>query len=128
MRVIKAALVALVLSVGLAAPVGAGPLEDGVAAYVRGDYETAYRLWRPLADQGNATARHNLGILYEDGEGVPQDYVQAHMWSDLAASASTGRRRDEAVELRARIAAKMTPAQIAEAQKLAGEWRPASER
>ncbi len=52
----------------------AGPFEDGVAAYKRGDYATALRLWRPLAEQGDADAQFNLGLMYANGEGVPQDY------------------------------------------------------
>ena len=164
MRVIKAALVALVLSVGFAAPVGAGQFEDGFAAYKRGDYATAFRLWRPLADQGIAgaqynlglmyangwgvpqdyvasakwyrmaadqgiaAAQNNLGVMYRDGQGVPQDYVEAHMWLNLSASASASKERDKAVKTRDMVADRMTPAQLAEAQKLAREWRPASER
>jgi TPR repeat protein len=68
--------------------------------------------------------------MYAKGEGVPQDYVQAHKWFNLAASrfpASEKENRDKAVENRDRIAAKMTPAQIAEAQKLAREWKPKPE-
>jgi uncharacterized protein len=45
----------------------AGPLEDGQAAYNRGDYATALKLFRPLAEQGNADAQNNLGWLYERG-------------------------------------------------------------
>jgi uncharacterized protein len=74
-RIAKAAFVAVVLSVSISAPVAAGPFEDGVAAYSRGDYATALRLWRPLADQGVADAQFNLGLMYEDSEGVPQDYT-----------------------------------------------------
>ena len=70
MRVLKAALVALVLSVGLAAPVGAGPLEDGVAAFVRGDYETAVQLWRPLAEQGHAAAADQSLIFHSALAGI----------------------------------------------------------
>jgi len=44
-----------------------GPLEDGYAAYQRGDYAKVMRLFRPLADQGNATAQNNLGVMYRDG-------------------------------------------------------------
>ena len=58
----------------------------------------------------------------------PQDYVQAHMWFNLAASqvapASTAENPDMAVRRRDSIASKMTPAQIAEAWKLAREWKP----
>ncbi len=163
----------------------AGPLEDGLAAYDRGDFATAMRLWRPLAEQGNVTAQYNLGVMYAKGrgvpqdyvqaylwfnlaasrlsdvkhrddaeavkwyrlaaeqgyasaqynlglmyakgQGVPQDYVQAHMWFDLAASrfpARKAKRRDQAIGNRAFVASKMTPAQLAEAQRLAREWKP----
>ena len=56
---------------------------------------------------------------------MPQDYVQAHMWFNLAASRlPPGTNRDKAVKNRDIVAAKMTPAQIAEAQRLAREWKP----
>ena len=175
---------------------GAGPLEDGYAAYNRGDNATALRLMRPLAEQGNDTAQYNLGliylfgegvhgyaqaivwfrkaadqrntlaqywlgIMYRQGEGVPQDYtraamwfrkgadqgdilcqleiggmyregqgvprdlIQAHLWFNLASSRETNYASREAyVKLRDEIAAKMTPAQIAEAQNLASDWVP----
>src|SRR5580693_6746048 len=51
-QTIKAGLAVLVLSLGLATPVAAGPSEDAGAAYNRGDYATALRLWLPLAVQG----------------------------------------------------------------------------
>jgi len=61
--------VASMMAVGLAvaAPAEtalAGPFEDGVAAYQRGDYATALRLLQPLAEHGNADAQFNLGIIY----------------------------------------------------------------
>ena len=63
--------------------------------------------------------------MYSNGQGVPQDYAQAHMWFNLAASKyPPGEDRDKAVKGRDIVAAKMTPAQISEAQKLAREWRP----
>jgi TPR repeat protein len=140
----------LFAALALAGTAVAGPLEDGIEAVDRGDYATALRLLQPLAEkgdpeaqinlgnmyfdgngvpqdnaesvkwyllaagQGSADAQIALGFLYEYGEAVPQDYVQAHKWFDLAGS---GLYRDT-------LAAKMTPAQIAEAQKLAREWRP----
>jgi hypothetical protein len=64
--------------------------------------------------------------MYYMGLGVPQDYVQAHMWVNLAVSrfpTSQKEARDETIEMRNRIASKMTPAQIAEAQKLARGWK-----
>lgn len=59
------------------------------------------------------------------GKGVPQDYVQAHMWINLGVSSLSDKtQRETAVGFRDDLAAKMTPAQIAEAQKLAREWKP----
>jgi len=46
-----------------------------LVAYQRGDYATAVRLWRPPAEQGNAEAQYNLGVMYAEGDGVPQDYA-----------------------------------------------------
>jgi len=58
---------------------------QGMAAYNSGDYATTYRLWKPLADQGDAGAQYNLGDLYDYGQGVPQDYAQAAYWYRKAA-------------------------------------------
>ena len=63
----------------------AGPLEDGQAAYHRTDYSTALQIFRPLAEQGNASAKTALGVIYEHGQGVPQDFVQAVIWYNEAA-------------------------------------------
>ncbi len=110
-------------TLGLTAPAWAG-FDEGVAAYNRGDYATAFREWRPLAEQGNADAQFFLGFMYYKGRGVPQDYAQAHMWYNLAASRlPPGENRDIAVNNLDLVAEMMTPAQISEAQKLAREWR-----
>src|SRR5216684_1314717 len=61
----------------------------GLDAYRNHDYAAALRYWRPLADEGDATAQGYLGMLYVNGRGVPQDYVQALMWFSLAASSSS---------------------------------------
>src|ERR1051325_1942382 len=63
----------------------AGPWEDGMAAYNRGDYVPAFRLFRPLAEQGNARAQTALGVMFRKGEGVPKNPVRARMWFSLAA-------------------------------------------
>ena len=111
-------------TLGLTAPAWAG-LDEGVAAYHRGDYAAALREFRPLAEQGNAKAQYNLGLMYVGELGVPQDYVQTHMWLDLAASIfSPGEDRDLAVNHRDLYAKMMTPAHISEAPKLAREWKP----
>ena len=143
------------LTLCLVAPAQAG-WDEGVAAFYRGDYATALREFRPLADQGNtfaqfllgnmyyngqdvtqdyaeavkwyrkaagqgyASAQYNLGVMYYNGQGVTQDYVQAHMWYNLAVSKG----HENATKNRDNVAEKMTPAQIAEAQRLAREWRP----
>ena len=77
--------IVLLLALGLSEPVLAGPLEDARAAYRKQDYTTALRLFRPLADQGDARAQIHLGVMYDNGQGVPQDYVQAVKWYRLAA-------------------------------------------
>jgi TPR repeat protein len=92
------------------------------------DYAEAVKWYRRAAEQGYAEAQSNLGASYGRGEGVPQDYVQAHMWLNLAAvrlPASGAENVNTAIKKnRDIIASKMTPAQIAEAQKLAREWKP----
>jgi Sel1 repeat len=117
---LKHAVAAIILVLGFATPVVAGPLEDANAAIKRRDYATALRLIRPLAEQGNPNAQYSLGVFYDNGLGVPQDRVRAHMWLNLAAMQG----RDGAAPFRDLIARLMTPAQIAEAQKLAREWKP----
>ena len=149
MKIIRVMVLPLLLAVhGLAA----GGIERGGAAYNQGDYGTALREWRPLAEQGDAgaqlnlgfmydngygvsqdyeeavkwylraaeqgsdRAQYNLGLMYDVGYGVPQDFVRAHMWYDIAGV-------EVAISYRDYVAREMTPAQIAEAQKLAREWK-----
>ena len=69
----------------LAGSANAGPLEDGLVAYSRKDYATAVKLIRPLAEQGDADAQTNLGIMYNNGQGVLHDYVEAVEWFRKAA-------------------------------------------
>ena len=134
-------------------------LAEATAAYSRGDYTEAKKLYRRAAEQGNARAQSSLasiysngkgvlqdyaeaakwnrraadqgdvigqsnyGVMYIIGQGVPQDYVQAYKWFDIAASRNA-ENREAAEHNRDTIAKRMTPAQIAEAQKLAPEWKP----
>ena len=160
---IKSGLAVVALSLCLNANAFAGKFEDGFKAFQRGDYATAVRLWLPIANQGDAGAQYNLGVMYsngqgvaqdyaeavkwyrkaaergdakaqgnlgfmyDNGQGVPQDYVQAHMWFNLAAAILTDKTdREKAVNNRDLVARKMTSAQVAEAQKLAREWKPTS--
>lgn len=87
-------------------------------------YAQAARRYREAADQGDADAQALLGLMYEVGQGVPQDYVKAHMWLDLAASRGTAVLQKSHAVGRDRVATRMTPQQIAKAQRLAQEWKP----
>ena len=69
-------------SVGVSA---SADLQKGVVAFMSGDYATALREWKPLAEQGNADAQTYLGVMYAGGQGVPQDYKTAVKWYKLAA-------------------------------------------
>jgi len=167
MRLTAFGLLALLLSSSLAYSAVVGRFDDAVSAYERGDYATAFRLMKPYAEKGDAKAQHNLGVMYDygrgvpqnyteamkwyrraaeqglpeaqvnlgvlyyDGRGVPQDYVLAHMWLSLAASRyppSVRKNVQDIVHYREIVDAKMTPAQIAEAERLARKWRPKPER
>src|SRR5438045_1537194 len=63
----------------------AGPFEDGIAAYDQQQYAAALGLWLPLAEQGHAAAQLNVGVLYEKGQGVAQDFAEAARWCLKAA-------------------------------------------
>jgi TPR repeat protein len=84
------------------------------------NHAEALKWFRLAADQGNANAQNDLAVMYAKGEGVPPDFVRAHMWFNL--SAMRGEQR--AAKNKDNIAKRMTPAQIAEAQKLVREWQP----
>ncbi len=99
-------------------------MEKGKNALSRGEYADAYNILRPLAEQGNADAQVKVGSMYESGRGVTQDYVQAHMLYNLGVERSSGRDLDLLVSFRDDVEGKMTPEQIAEAQRLAREWKP----
>lgn len=62
------------------------PNAEYQAAYDRGDYKGALKILKPMADQGDATAQFNLGVMYAEGEGVPQDYKEAVKWYRLGAN------------------------------------------
>jgi len=83
MHTLLTALTALML---FATPVVAGDKEDGVAAYKAGDYQKAFRLWKPLAERGNRSAQYSLGRMYAEGQGVPEDFVKAYAWSSIDAT------------------------------------------
>jgi len=92
------------------------------------DHAKAVHFYRLAAEQGNPQAEYNLGLSYADGDdGGKRDLVAAHMWFNLAAArfpASDNRGRNLAISSREAVALQMTPAQIAQAQLLAREWKP----
>ena len=94
--------------------------DDGQRAWDAGRHSEALREWQAAANAGDAKAMLALGRLYMQGLGVPQNYVQAHMWFNLAAS----RFEAEAVTERDALAGRMAPEQVAEAQKQAAAWQP----
>lgn len=86
MKTIARALAGRLLALALAAPLAAaGDFEAGVAAARAGDYPRAMKEWKPLAKAGKRDAQFNLGLLYENGLGVPQDRAAAAAWYRRAA-------------------------------------------
>ena len=81
---IRALILTLLLSISLVGTTYAD-YTDGYNAFQRGDYQTAFREWRPLANQGDAAAQSNLGLMYEYGSGVLKDYKEAVKWYRKAA-------------------------------------------
>ena len=130
--------------------------QAGRDAYDRGDYGTALKEWEPLAKQGHALAQFQLGVLYSQGLGVPQNYgeaakwvrlsaeqgeteaqfnlgrmyfeglgvaqdwVLALMWTQLAATQG----HEAAIQIQEVLKERLRDDQIAEAQRLAREWKP----
>jgi TPR repeat protein len=81
----KRAILLAVLLCSLSLTAGAQDFKKGADAYKRGDYATALREWRPLAEQGDADAQARLGFLYYQRLGVPQDVAEAAKWFRKAA-------------------------------------------
>jgi hypothetical protein len=92
------------------------------------DYAQGVAWFRKAAEQGYSVAQFNLGMGYASGLGVPQDDVEAHKWLNLATAASMGVSEKQYADARDSLAKRMTPEQIAEAQKRASEWTAAFEK
>ena len=119
---------ALLGAATLAGPARAGAYEEGVAAYDAGDYLAASGYFYDAANRGHIQAQHRLGVMYEEGRGVVQDHVMAHMWFTLAASSTTA---DPAIsaaaaDARDRVAREMNLSQMAHSFQLALAWKPAA--
>ncbi len=93
-----------------------------VGTGARQDYVEAARWYEAAARAGNAWGQRNLGRLLRKGQGVAQNLVQAHAWLNLAASMDEP--HPNAAEERDALAGELTPAQLADAQRLAREWKP----
>lgn len=93
---------------------------------VRQDYVVAVMWYRIAADKGRYAAQINLGMMYEQGHGVAQNFVLAHKWYNLANAQEDLPPQFRAVTsaLRDRVALRLTPRQLEQAQALAAEWRP----
>jgi clan AA aspartic protease (TIGR02281 family) len=147
---LKHTIVAIFLILSLGAQVAADPLEEAIVAYNRRDYAAALQLFQQSADKGSATAQFNVGAMYANGQGVPQNYTEAVKWYGLAAnqgsadaqlnlallyangqgvrqnyvlaykwfSLSAAQGSTEAAKSLELITARMTPAEVDQAQKL----------
>jgi TPR repeat protein len=63
----------------------AAEINTGVASFERGDYVKSLRIFRRLAGQGDARAQFMLGVMFDEGRGVPRDYTEAAKWYQQAA-------------------------------------------
>ena len=106
------------------APTARAEFEAGQRAWEAGDAVEAAAQWQAAAETGDSRAMLALGRLYEQGLGVPQYYVLAHMWFNLAASRGVA----AALAERDAVAARMTPQQLAAAQERASAWQPVARR
>jgi TPR repeat protein len=93
----------------------AGPWEDGMAAYNRGDYVPAVRVFRTMAKHGNAKAQSVLGIMYRHGEGVSRSPVRAFLWFSRAAARGDAKAKAELRD----VSQAMTPQELSEAREMA---------
>ena len=93
----------------------AGPWEDGMAAYNRGDYVPAITVFRAMAAQGNARAQSLLGVMYRRGQGVSRSPVRAFVWFSRAAAHGDTSAKAELNE----VSQAMTPAELSQARDMA---------
>ena len=75
----------LALSLGVTSIAGAADFDEALKAYKRGNYATALQGFQSLAEEGHDSAQFNLGLMYANGEGVPQDGTAAVRWYRKAA-------------------------------------------
>jgi TPR repeat protein len=92
----------------------AGPWEDGMASYNRGDYVPAIRLFRPLAQAGDPKAQGVIGAMYRKGQGVARSSAHAFMWFSMAAARGDPKAKADLHE----VSKEMTPAEISQAEAM----------
>lgn len=85
MNKLHSLVLAIILLAGGISVATAQDFDKGLQAYDAGDYQTALQEWLPLAEQGYVAAQNNLGLIYREGLGVPQDYAETAKWYRLAA-------------------------------------------
>jgi uncharacterized protein len=105
------------------------PIGDPSFDATKGNLGQALGWYRRAAEQGDIGAQVALGLAYAQGIGVIQDFIEADKWFNIAASRANS--ADELADIATRhnkLAHVMTSSQIAEAQKLAREWRAKRER
>ena len=106
-----------------------GQFSLGSLYYARKDYAAAASWYRRASEQGSALAQIRLARLYGDGLGVARDDVQAFKWFAIAADrGADSYSRTNAAAGREATARKLTPAQLAQAERLVREWKPKLER
>jgi len=107
----------LILAAQIWAGMGAfaGPWEDGMAAYNRGDYVPAIQVFRAMAQQGNSEAQNLLGTMYRKGQGVTRSSVRAFVWFSRAAARGNAKAETELRE----VSQTMTPEELRQAREMA---------
>jgi TPR repeat protein len=93
----------------------AGPWEDGMAAYNRGDYVPAMQVFRAMAHQGNAKAQSVLGVMYRRGQGVSRSPVRAFLWFSRAAARGDAKAKAQLRE----VSQTLTPEELSQARQMA---------
>jgi len=89
---IKGIIMALGLAVASSAALADGKtFDDGAVAFIKGDGQAAYQIWKPLAEKGNTEAQYHLGYMFQTGTGVPADKSKALYWYHMAAKNGNGK-------------------------------------
>ena len=107
------------ITVATATTGGGADYYDGLRAYDGGNHAAAVAAWEVAARANDAKAQYRLGEMHRTGQSVPQNFVKAHQYFNLAASQGHA----EAQAARDALTGQMTPEDVSRAQKLAEDWR-----